>query len=151
MASGLFGWRVSGAAVALVGLGLAAPVGAIDAGAAPAPPPTYIVAVADGVDPARAAKRLGVTPTLVYRDALNGYAAPLSSAQRNMVSSDAATLSVEADVVLGRTPKGDVPDDPPQPVQLVTKGVERIGSLASPTARIDGGRRAERRRRRGDR
>ncbi|MFE3579909.1 protease inhibitor I9 family protein [Streptomyces vinaceus] len=49
--------------------------------AAPADHPTYIVTVSRDRDPAEVARLVGATPVHVYRNTLNGFAAPLSPAQ----------------------------------------------------------------------
>lgn len=55
----------------------AAPV-PVPASRAAADHPTYIVTVRPDLDPAEVAEAYGITPTHVYRDALNGFAARLS-------------------------------------------------------------------------
>jgi subtilisin family serine protease len=87
------------------------------------------------VDPLVAATRAKVTPELVYRDAINGYAAPLTSKQLNAVTADPATLGVQQDVILTAPPEQPAEAPPPQ---FVSVGIRRVGGLASPTAKIDG-------------
>lgn len=60
--------------------------------------PTYIVTVAPGIDPADVADAYGITPVRIYRDALNGFAAPLSPEQvEELRATTSLVQSVEAD------------------------------------------------------
>lgn len=60
--------------------------------------PTYIVTVHPGFDPGTVADAYGITPTHVYRDALNGFAARLSPEQvEDLRATSALVRSVEAD------------------------------------------------------
>ncbi|WP_405711532.1 protease inhibitor I9 family protein [Streptomyces xanthophaeus] len=75
----------------------AAPV-PVPASRAAADHPTYIVTVRPDLDPAEVAEAYGITPTHVYRDALNGFAARLSPEQVDDLRASASVVqSVEAD------------------------------------------------------
>ena len=75
----MLGLAVLGAVV-LAGVGASVP-------AAAAVSQTYIVVLDDSVtDPAAAAAAAGVTPTYVYRHALKGYAAPMTSATASAIA-----------------------------------------------------------------
>lgn len=61
---------------------------------------SYIVRVADGTDPATVAERLGVTPSRVYRAALNGFAADLDAAGVDRTRTDQDVEYVTQDYTL---------------------------------------------------
>jgi subtilisin len=130
--------RTIGAAiVGVLMLAVSSGLGVPSAGSAPAPS-TYVVEVASGVDPVAAAGRAQVTPTLIFREAINGYAASLTKTQLSRVTSDVNTISVQADSVLVAPQPRKISDPPPVVPQFVTTGIRRIGGLESPTAKIDG-------------
>jgi subtilisin family serine protease len=84
-------------AVALLGAGVLAGVGA-SMPATAATPQTYIVVLDDSVgNPAAAAAAHGVTPTFVYRHALKGYAAPMSSTAAAAIANRPNVRSVTQD------------------------------------------------------
>jgi subtilisin len=93
---------------------------------APAQAP-YIVVLNPGVDATAFAGRFGATAERTYSAALDGFAAELSPGQLKKVESDPAVQTV-------------VPDDASYSFasQTVPTGVERVGGLSSPTAKIDG-------------
>jgi subtilisin len=101
-------------------------------------PGQYIVVLKDGTNPAAAAAKYNVTPSAVYTTALKGYAAALSKAQLNKVSSDAATDYVNQDESFTVGDKPTATTTPPQPPQFIDSSRRRIGALESPTAKIDG-------------
>lgn len=116
--------------------GLSVPAGF----ASPPSERSYIVTLKDGVDPAAAAKRFGVKPSDVYRDAVNGYAAVLNKAQVEKVSADPSTVSVGLDQTFTSIDPSAprIKDPPTQLPQFVTAEIRRVGGLASTTAKIDG-------------
>lgn len=96
------------------------------AGAAPAGSPV-IVTIVDGVEPAAAAARFGIVPTVVFEHAINGYAATLSSTTLQKVRRDRSTVGIEPDAATFSID-----------AQAVSLAVRRVGGLNSPTANIDG-------------
>jgi subtilisin len=134
---GLMRRTIGGVIVGVLMLAVLTVLGGPTASSAPAPS-VYIVEVAPGVDPVAAAGRAQVTPTLIYRDAINGYAASLTKTQLNRVSSAVDTISVQPDSVLVAPQPKKTNDPPPVVPQFVTTGIRRIGGLQSPTAKIDG-------------
>ncbi|HEU0303467.1 MAG TPA: S8 family serine peptidase, partial [Gaiellaceae bacterium] len=86
-------------AVVLAGVGASMPATA-------ATPQTYIVVLDDSVaDPAAAAAAHGVTPRFVYRHALKGYSAPMTSARASSVaaSSNVRSVTPDAEVTISAT------------------------------------------------
>ena len=128
--------RVVGVLVA-VGLAASAVTSAGGASAATSTSP-YVVVIREGADPGAIARSVGSTPTFVYRTAINGFAANLTSAQKNQLAKSSPVLSVTADDVIGLNEPALPTPVPPQPAQVVPPGIRRIGALASPTAAIDG-------------
>ncbi|MGH3738562.1 MAG: S8 family serine peptidase [Micromonosporaceae bacterium] len=61
---------------------------------------SYVVRVADGVDPAAVARRLGVTPTHVYTATINGFAASFSGARLKAVRLAAGVKAVSQDFTI---------------------------------------------------
>lgn len=108
------------------------------AGAAAGPTVLYVVVFQDGVDARDKASKAGIKPAFVYDKALSGFAANLTPAMRDRFAADPqALMVVPADhsqlpaVKPGTTPIEQFP-------QVVARGIRRIGTLASPTAHIDG-------------
>jgi subtilisin len=101
----------------------------------------FVVVLRAGSDPVRSAEDHGIAPTRVFSTALWGYSARLTSAQLTSVSSDAQTDHVDQDKVL-RTerppPNTDISAPRLRNRQEVPTGIQRIGGLLSPTAKIDG-------------
>lgn len=102
----------------------------------------YVVVFKDGTNAKAKANADNVSPDFVYRYALSGFAARLNAKQQARLAADPDTLML-------------VPDDPepasasagamrrqPTPIeqspQQVARGIRRIGTLASRTAKIDG-------------
>ena len=136
------------ASILLGTLTVAALFAAPAATADPAPPGQYIVVLKDTTTAtADLAARPGVTALQVYRHALNGYAASLTTAQLAAVRASADVAGVfpnttwklaEADWSGPRvTSTSPSAKPPPQPAQVPTFGIRRVGGLQSPTARID--------------
>jgi subtilisin family serine protease len=121
-------------AVAVIGL-LAAltPPQATSTAAASAAP--VIVIVANGTDPLAFAAGTDIAPSLVYREALNGFAATLTRGQIKALQRDARVVGVIADTA---TVMKQDPPVPVQPPQFLTTGLRRVGGLESQTAKIDG-------------
>ena len=126
------------AAVAVAALGAVLPVttsGAVATAAAEAATAQYVVVFRDGVNARAKALKAGVKPRFVYSQALSGFAADLTTAQRHRLAADPQTLMVT------RSDRTSAPTAQPgaTPVentaQLVPHGIRRIGTLASPTAR----------------
>ncbi|MBK5287406.1 MAG: S8 family serine peptidase, partial [Acidimicrobiia bacterium] len=120
-------------------IALAAPAAGIAAsGPASAAPSTkpYIVVVTAGTSPTANAEAHGVTPTQVYTSALVGYAADLTKTQVKELRADTAIESVTADTTTVVDP--GVVAVVPQPAQVTAVVVQRVGALASSTAKIDG-------------
>jgi subtilisin len=112
---------------------------------APASPyPVQIVVFRDGVPPLFKALIYRVRPTFVYRYAFPGFAAPLSPQQVARISADRDVLMVTPVDHSARLPQSSAAHTatPPTPIegfpQQVPRGVRRVGTLLSPTARIDG-------------
>jgi subtilisin len=97
----------------------------------------YIVSVAESLDPVQVATSVGVVPDMVFTDAINGYAADLTSTQLRNVKRHPATVGVEVEAnVPAEIPAATV--QAAESTQIVTNSVRRVGGLESPTARIDG-------------
>lgn len=60
-------------------------------------PGQYIVTLEKGVDPAKAAERLGLKPSFVYTSAMNGFAAPMTPLQLTIARVSLGVKSVEED------------------------------------------------------
>jgi subtilisin family serine protease len=101
-----------------------------------------IVVLRDGANPEKVAQDLGLTPKLVYRYALRGFAARMGDKRAAEVEADRRVLFVAEDQLLpsalplgaGERRATDLRDIP----QVIPFGIERVGALASPTADIDG-------------
>ncbi|MFE9215580.1 S8 family peptidase [Streptomyces lavendulae] len=68
-------------------------------------PGSYIVTLNKGVDAAKTAQKLGLKPTFVYGRALNGFAAPLTPLQLDIVRVSAGVKSVEQDAKVMAPPQ----------------------------------------------
>ena len=88
--------------------------------------PTQIVCCNDAVDVAALIKEYGITPSFVYRYALNGFAAPLNRATITKLQADGRVIAVEADGI------ANVCD------QTVPPGITRIGADTFPIGRSNG-------------
>lgn len=75
---------------------------------------SYIVRVADDADPATVADRLGVTPTRVYRSALNGFAADLGDARLARTRADRSVEYVTQDYTLRLDRPANTAQTPPR-------------------------------------
>ena len=84
------------------------------------------------------AASVGATPTFVYRTAVNGFAANLTSMQKNELAKSVAVVSIVRDETIPLDDPTAHAAAPSQPTQVVQPGVKRIGALSSPTASIDG-------------
>ncbi|MDH6544275.1 S8 family peptidase [Streptomyces sp. SPB4] len=73
--------------------------------AANAVPGNYIVTLNKGVDAAKTAQKLGLKPTFVYGRALNGFAAPLTPLQLDIVRVSLGVKSVEQDAKVMAPPQ----------------------------------------------
>src|SRR4051812_31369863 len=101
-----------------------------------------IVVLNDGTTPDKVAKDLGLTPKFVYRYALRGFAADMGDQRASQLEADRRVLFVAEDqlrpaavpVGPGQRTATDLRDIP----QVIPFGIERVGGLASRTARIDG-------------
>ena len=120
--------------LALVGTAQAAPV---------------VVEVAPGTAPATVAKRHGITPEHVYTEAVIGFSADVTAAQRAALDLDRSVEVVSDDAVIARI-------EPPrfrltslagsnpaaaqveQPPQFITAEIRRVRATLSRTADIDG-------------
>ncbi|CAA9252914.1 MAG: hypothetical protein AVDCRST_MAG83-2239 [uncultured Arthrobacter sp.] len=83
------------------------------------------------------AQSSGIRPDIVYSSAFQGYSAVLSEAQARQLQADPRVSEILPDRTVAAPQVGAV-ENPPQPAQLVSNGVKRIGALESPTAKIDG-------------
>ncbi|MBT2471560.1 S8 family peptidase [Streptomyces sp. ISL-66] len=99
-------------------LALAAPLASAASSAPAAPEPTpaplytsanavpgkYIVTLEKGVDAAKAAQRLRLSPSYVYGSALNGFAVPMNPLQLTIVRNSPGVKSVEEDAKVMSAP-----------------------------------------------
>ena len=94
-----------------------------------APPAPYVVVLHPGADPVAVAaehgRRHGFEARFVYHSALTGYAADLTPAAREAISSDPRVAVLEADRPVRMA------------AQIVPRGVDRIDAALSPAAAID--------------
>ena len=94
----------------------------------------FIVTVVDGQDPMSVAQAAGAGPSHVYRAAITGFSAALTTEQVSRLSADSRVESVVPDQLVHLTDG----TDPQRPTpELIPFGVKRIGTLASPTAHPD--------------
>ena len=101
-----------------------------------------IVVLKDGTSPDKVAKDLGLAPKFLYRYALRGFAADMGDTRAGQVEADGRVLFVGEEKVRptalpvgpGQRSETDLRDIP----QVIPFGIERVGALASRTARIDG-------------
>ncbi len=92
----------------------------------PSPNGVYIVVLHDKARPASVAKSVGARPTRLYRHALNGFAAPLSSAALNGLLRNPQVRFIN-------------PDRPMKAIaQTLPTGIRRSGADTNPIAQIDG-------------
>ncbi|MCD2462108.1 S8 family peptidase [Streptomyces sp. MBT42] len=98
--------------------------------AANAVPGQYIVTLDKGVDAVDATERLGLRPTYVYDKAINGFAAPLTALQLDVVRSSPGVASVEEDAVVRTPPQPSAPVTPRAPA--ATWGLDRINQWSLP-------------------
>lgn len=124
--------------IASVILALELLVAALASVAADGPPARYIVVLADAAQPASAyepvrrsdartvAKNVGVEPEQVYEAVVNGFVSHLTprQVQRLLASAEVAAVVPDRETQLA--------------AQTVPTGVQRIGTLANATAKIDG-------------
>ena len=69
---------------------------------------------------------------------MNGFAADLTDAQRQSLAADSDVLMLSPDSDIVRADGQKPPPVQPQPPQTIPTGIQRIGGLQSPTAKIDG-------------
>ncbi len=124
--------------LAFIALACLVPATQAPAAAPGAQAASYIVVLKDGQDPTAAAAKYGITPSAVYTYALSGYAANLTASQLKKVTADADTSYVNPDREYAIGDKPTLADTPPQPAQVTSNAIKRIGGLLSPTAKIDG-------------
>jgi subtilisin len=133
-------------AAILLGTLTVAALAAAPATAAAAPAGQYVVVLKDATTAAAdLVARPGVTALQVYRHAFNGYAASLTAAQLAAVRASANVAGVFPNTTRrmidpppsGLQVAGTSSKPPPQPAQVPTFGIRRVGGLLSPTARID--------------
>lgn len=136
-------------------LGLPAPskgkVAAAGASSSNKPAGSWVVVLKDGTDPDAVANAVGASPKQRYTDALSGFAADLTEAQLQKLDRDNRVLSLNENRVLARpepiqiAPMATsdfataeaIPPGHPTP-QVSPAGIQRVGTLDSPTANIDG-------------
>jgi subtilisin len=111
---------------------------------------SYIVVLKPAVSPTAKAAAYRVTPTFVYRSALNGFSAPLTGWQSAALSTDPDVSMIVGDRDVSISPAGagdffqgaDASNKQSYyslpPGQVTPTGLRRIGGLLSPTARVDG-------------
>jgi len=110
---------------------------AVPAGPVAVPVKVHIVTVVDGTEPLMVAGTVGATPTHRYDDALNGFAAELSSGQVTRLQRDSRVVDVsaESDSAIDEPTTTAVHTTSPQ---LTSYGQDRMGILQSRTAKVDG-------------
>jgi subtilisin family serine protease len=110
------------------------------AGEPGASPRSVVVVLEPGSDSSRVATRharhLGLDPTFVYDEALDGYAATVPVSALDDLRTDPAVAEVLPDRRLRTAPID--PAIAAQATQEPAAAVERVGALESPTASIDG-------------
>jgi hypothetical protein len=102
-------------------------------------PGDYIVSLTPGTDPATVTDRIGVKPKHVYRDALTGFAAPLTDAQLTQVRALPAVTAVEQDSTVTVSPVEQRPVQVPKPVPGQRAGTGIPWGLERINARAPGG------------
>ncbi|MFE5942069.1 S8 family peptidase [Streptomyces sp. NPDC056480] len=98
--------------------------------AANAVPGQYIVTLDETIDAAKATEKLGLRPTFVYDKAINGFAAPLTALQLDIVRKTPGVASVEEDAVVHAPPQPSAPALPRSPA--ATWGLDRINQWSLP-------------------
>ncbi|MFD3993363.1 S8 family peptidase [Streptomyces sp. NPDC058583] len=98
--------------------------------AANAVPGQYIVTLDKTMDAAKATEKLGLKPTFVYDKAINGFAAPLTALQLDIVRKTPGVASVEEDAVVHALPLPSTPAAPRSPA--ATWGLDRIDQWSLP-------------------
>lgn len=95
-------------------------------------PGNYIVSLTPGTDPAAVTARIGVKPRHVYRDALTGFAAPLTEQQLAQVRGLPTVTGVEQDstVVVSPVEQRAVPAPARRAGTGIPWGLERINQRA---------------------
>lgn len=136
-------WRQAALGLVVAMTGAAAP-----AAWAAEPLTPVVVEVAADADPAVVASGAGVTPEYVFDEAMNGFSGAVTQDQLARLRRSRAVVAVVPDRVIARiqpgttrvTGPGGEPVAPPvpQPAQVVSKGMRRVGLPASPTAKVDG-------------
>jgi subtilisin len=106
-------------------------------------PGRYIVVLKDSVDDPGGVVRQhdrkhGFRHDQLYRYALTGYAAGMSAEQAETLRSDPRVLSVEQDRELRSAAKPPPPPPAPQPAQVPSRAIFRIGADLSSTRSGDG-------------
>jgi subtilisin family serine protease len=108
------------------------------------PPPShaasadYVVVLRSGVSVQDHLKALKITPNRVYQSGLSGYEAVLNDTQYQRVLASPDVTIVNPNDVVATIPAVKTPPPGPQPAQVPSFAVRRIGALQSPTAKIDG-------------
>ncbi|MEV6953164.1 S8 family peptidase [Streptomyces sp. NPDC051183] len=92
-------------------------------------PGKYIVTLEKGVDAAKAAQKLGLSPSFVYGSALNGFAAPMTPLQLTIVRNSLGVKSVEEDAKVQSAP---VPSSPGMRAPASAWGLDRIDQKELP-------------------
>ncbi|MEU3429803.1 protease inhibitor I9 family protein [Streptomyces gardneri] len=116
--------RLALTSAALTALALTAPTASASAtGPEPTPAPfftaanavpgKYIVTLDQTVDAAKTAEKLNLKPSFVYEKALNGFAAPLTVLQLEIVRKTPGVTSVEEDAVALTPPQPSAPATAP--------------------------------------
>ncbi|MDX2564533.1 S8 family peptidase [Streptomyces sp. TX20-6-3] len=98
--------------------------------AANAVPGQFIVTLDKAIDAAKATEQLGLKPTFVYDKAINGFAAPLTAQQLDIVRKTPGVASVEEDAVVHTSPQLSTPAVPRSPA--ATWGLDRIDQWSLP-------------------
>ncbi len=83
---------------------------------------TYLVEVKDGVDPAAAARAMGVTPHYVYNSAFHGFSAKLDPAKLHQARADHGTKEISQSYRI----QAEGPRTRPGPAEVGSWGLDRI-------------------------